>query len=170
MTIKVKSGFCEKLFLNASGQLVAVLRSQKLFGPEKAIVGPDKTIEYETDIESLPDKPAGKNRRYLLKQGGVVMATAQPVYSADADHFAITRLPRPIGLSILMQNGTQWRVARGEKNDVELYAPEGLGKLSEFFSIRPQVFEIPDGSDIFLWAGVYTLVGYMMHEDDRYPV
>lgn len=170
MTITIKNGFCEKLFLDETGKLLATLRSQKLFGPEKAIVGPDKAAKYETEIKNLASRTAGENCQYILKQIGVLIATALPVYAADADHFAISRPPRPVGLSIQMRDGTEWRVVRDDKNGVMIHTPEGIGRLPAFFSLRPQAFEVPDGSDIFLWAGVYALVGYMMHEDDIIPV
>ncbi|MDR1977739.1 MAG: hypothetical protein LBQ42_03290 [Synergistaceae bacterium] len=170
MTITVKNGFCEKLFVNETGKLLATLRSQKLFGPEKAVIGSDGVVKYVTDIENLSDKTAGENRCYTLAQNGSLVATALPEYAADADHFAMPRPPRPVGLTIQMQDDIQWRVVRSKKNAVEVQIPDGVGRLSDFFSIRPQALEIPNESDIFLWVGVYALIGYMMHEDDTYPV
>lgn len=166
MTVTVKNRFLKKLFVDEAGRLIAVLRGKTLFGPEKAVVGPDGTVRYETDIENLPGKPAGENRRYTIKQGSALVATALPEYSAGADHFAIPKPPRPVGLSVQMQDGTQWQMTRGKKNAVAIRTPHEAGRLSGLFSIRPQAFEIPDGCDVFLWIGLYALAGYMMHEDD----
>ncbi|MGL6197601.1 MAG: hypothetical protein ACRC3H_01580 [Lachnospiraceae bacterium] len=166
MIVTVKNKFCKKLFVNETGLPLSALHSQKLIGPEKIVVGPDGAVYYETGIENRPGRPSGDNRQYILKQDGALIATALPVYAPDANHFAIPRPPRPIGLLIKMHNGAQWRVERVRKNSVEIRMPDGAGRLSDFFSIRPQVFEIPDGSDVFLWVGVYALIGYMMHEDD----
>ncbi len=170
MIIIVKHGFCEKLFFDETGKRLAALRSAKLFGAEKAVVGSDKTVKYETGIENLSDKPAGENRRYTLKQDSVLVASARPLYAADTNHFTIPKSPRPLGLEIEMIDGEQWRVDRDKDNSVKIYTPDGAGKLSDFFSTCPQVFELPKGSNIYLWAGVYAMVGYMMHEDDIYPV
>jgi len=161
MIVTVKNEIWKKLFVDETGRVLAVLRSQKLFGSEKAVVGPDGIVKYETNIE---------NRRYMLKQSGVLVATAQPVYAADADHFAIPILPRPVGLSVQMRDGTRWRVVRGEKNTVEIQSPVGTGRLSGFYSIRPRAFEIPDGCNVFLFVGLYALIEYMMHEDDIWIV
>lgn len=170
MKVIVRNGFCEKLFINESGSLIARLRNAKLFGPQKAVISPDNTVKYKTDIEHLPGRPAGKNRRYLLIQGNTPAATARPEYAADADHFSILPPPRPAAMNIQLSDGALWRVERGKHNDVKIHTPEGTGSLSDFFSIRPQVFEIPGGVNVFLWAGLYALIGYMMHEDDIYPV
>lgn len=170
MKVIVRNGFCEKLFMDESGRLLARLRNTKLLGPQKAVISPDNTVEYQTDIENLPGQPAGKNRRYLLIQGNTPAATARPEYAADADHFSIMPPPRPAAMDIQLSGGALWRAERGKNNNVIIHTPEGTGSLSDFFSIRPQVFEIPNGSNVFLWAGLYALIGYMMHEDDIYPV
>lgn len=170
MTVTVKNKLFSKLFLSEIGKLLAVLRSQKLIGPKMTVFGPEGAAYYETDIEKLPHRPAGQDRQYTLKQSGALIATALPMYVPNADHFAIPRPPRPIGLLIQMRDGTQWRVERGKRGSVEIWMPFGEGRLTDYFSIRPQVFEIPDGSDVFLWAGVYAMLGYMMHEDDVFIV
>ncbi len=170
MRIIVKNDLCEKQFQDKTGRMLAYLRSQKLFGPEKVIIGPDKEVKYLTSIENLPEKRAGENHLYKLMQGDMLVATAQPLYAAGADHFALTKPPRPIGLSIDMLAGEQWKVKRGDKNSAEIHTSNEVAKLSDFFSVRPQVFEVPDGNNVFLWVGVYALIGYMMHEDDTYPV
>lgn len=170
MIIIVKNRFCKKLFLDETGKQLAILRRAKLFGAEKVVIGPDKIVKHETGIQNLPQKPAGENRRYIIKQGGMTVVTARPVYAADADHFAIPNPPRSVGLAIQIQDGPQWRVKRSKKNTVKIWTPDGVGKLPDFFSLRAQAFELPDGSDIFLWAGVYAMIDYMMHEDDTYLV
>jgi len=170
MIVTVKNEIWKKLFVDETDRVLAILRSQKLFGSEKAVVGPDGIVKYETNIENLPGKAAGENRRYMLKQSGVLIATARPVYAADADHFAIPIPPRPVGLSVQMRDGTRWRVVRGEKNTVEIQSPVGTGRLSGFFAIRPLAFEIPDGCNVFLFVGLYALIEYMMHEDDIWIV
>lgn len=170
MTIIVKNGLCKKLFLDESGKELATLRSTKLFGAEKVVADPKKIVKYKTDIQNLPNKPVGENRHYTFNQGGTLVATALPVYAAGANHFSIPKPPRPIGLEIQMRDKTQWKVKREEKNTIRIWAPNGTGNLSNFSSIRPQIFELPEGSDIFLWAGVYAMIYYMMHEGDIYLV
>ena len=170
MTIVVKNGFRKKLFVDETGKQLAVLQSTKPFSHEKAVVGPDKAVKYETFVEDLPGKPAGENRRYTLRQGDRLVAAAMPVYAAGADHSAIPNPPRPVGMEIQMQGGTQWHAERAAKNAVEIWTPDGRGKLPDVFSICPQKFELPAGSDVFLWTGVYAMIDYMMHEDDTYPV
>jgi hypothetical protein len=93
---------------------------------------------FKTFRVNLPGKPAGENRRYTLRQGSTLVAIALPVYAADADHFAIPKPPRPVGLEIQMQDGIQWRGERREKNTVEIWTPYGVGKLLNFFSVRPR--------------------------------
>lgn len=170
MKVRVKKRIREKLFMDESGKLLATLRKAKLFGPQKAVIGPDKKVKYKTDIENLPGKPAGENRRYLLKHGNKPAASALPKYAADADQYAILQPPRPMELEIQISGGVLWQVRRNKKNVVEIHTPEGTGILTNFFSIRTQVYEIPDASNVFLWVGLYALIEYMMHEDDIYAV
>lgn len=170
MKVTVRNGLCEKLFMDESGKLLATLRKTKLFGSQKAVISPDKKVKYKTNIENLPGKPAGENKRYLLKQGNRLAAFALPKYAADADHYAILQPPRPTELEVQISDGVLWRVRRSKKNAVEVYTQEGTGTLTNFFSIRPQVYVIPDKSNVFLWVGIYALIHYMMHEDDIYPV
>ncbi|WRS28665.1 hypothetical protein U6B65_05910 [Oscillospiraceae bacterium MB08-C2-2] len=170
MTVIIKNSFSEKLFMVETGKLLAILKNAKVFGSEKAVMSPDKTVQYQTNIANMPDKPAGKNRQYTLKQGSQTVATARPVYAADADYFSISKPPHPVGMSIQVHSGTEWQVVRSEKNHLEIHTQDGFATLTDFFSIGPQVMEVPDGSDILLWAGVYALIEYMMHEDEVSPV
>lgn len=170
MVLKVKNGFCEKQFLNASGQLVARIRNLNLFGSEKVIMGSDITPLYETGIKNFPDKAAGENRCYTLKQKERVIATALPIYAAGADHYSLPRPPRPIGLAIQMQEGEEWIVERKENNSLSVLSPDGTGYIADFFAVRIHNYTIPDRSDVFLWVAIYALLGYMMHEDDIYIV
>lgn len=170
MKITVRNSFCEKQFYGENGELLAFLRSNKLLAPDKVVLGPDKEIKYLAIIENLAGKPSGENRLYKLLQGDTWIATATPVYDKDANHLALSKPPRPIGLSIVMSSGARWNVERDKKNQNEIHSSEGFGFLSDFSSVRSQMLKIPDGSDVFLWIGIYALIGYMMHEDDIYPV
>ncbi len=161
MLVTVKSGLLKKLFLDENRNLLALLLGQ-------GVLGPDRTPRYKTGAEGLSGEPVGKNRRYVLTRGGVLVAAALPVYAADADHFAIPRPPRPVGLSVRMGDGAKWQVKRVEQNSAVILTPDGTGRLSDFFAIGPQTLEIPDGSCVPLWAGVYALIGYMLREDEPY--
>ena len=146
-------------FAAAAEERISILQ-KKLIGPAKLIRSGGGTIG-ETDLLRTE---SGICYRADLKDD--ICATAQLTCRSCSGAVSLIRPPQGVHLDIQTPYG-EWTADR-QKDQSVLFVRASIviGKISPFFSVRPQIFACSEEYPAFFWAAMYVFASYMMHEGD----
>ena len=133
---------------------------KKLTGSAKLIRSGGKTV-CKTEILREGDRIL-----YLAKQNGTEYAQAELTCRPCSGPVSMIRPPQGVHLDIRTPYGS-WEADRQNDQSVLFSrASTVIGKISPFFSIRPQIFACSGEYPASLWAVLYVFAAYMMHEGE----
>lgn len=103
---------------------------------------------------------------YLASEQGEECARGKLTCHPCSGAVSLIRPPQGVHLDILTPDGRL--EADRQKDQSVLFVRDStvIGKISPFFSIRPQIFACADDYPAVFWAAMYVFASYMMHEGD----
>lgn len=154
---------------NNTGNTIATIKKESIFSQAKLISINNKVL-YHTAI--LDEKATRKSwnradtRKYVLYKEDSPFIIAKLIFAKDAGEMAIIRKPQVERLILKTPFG-KWEVV-WQKDFTVLITDEieVIGKITPFYGICSQIFACADKYSASMWAGLYVLVDYMMHEDE----
>lgn len=142
-----------------SGERISILQ-KKIVGSAKLIRSGGETVGETKIIREKGDT------FYLARDQDGECACAKLVCHPCSGAVSLIRPPQGIHLDIGTPYG-RWKADRQRDQSV-LFIRETtvIGKISPFFSVRPQIFACSDDYPAVFWAAMYVFANYMMHEGD----
>ena len=100
-----------------------------------------------------------------------VVVSSDLVFDPEPAGGSLTRPPRADRMVLHTAHFGEWQVVHQRDHSV-LFVHDGTvqGKLSPFFTVRPQLFACSDKFSVAFWAALYVLAYYMVHEDEMVMV
>ena len=133
---------------NKEGTALASIRQQKLLGPAKLVFDQAGPV-YHTDVHEASEE----GRYEVMDEGNHVVVSSDLVFEPEPAGGSMTRPPRADRMVLHTAHFGEWEVLHQRDHSV-LFAHDGtvLGKLSPFFTVRPQVFACSDKFSVTFWA------------------
>ena len=157
-SVSASGGATGRLF-GTSGERISVLQ-KKITGSAKLIRSGGEIIG-ETEIIRKEGKTF-----YLARKKDKMCAKAELTCRPCSGAVSLIRPPQGVHLDMDTPYG-RWQADRQQDQSV-LFIREStvIGKISPFFSIRPQIFACAGDYPAAFWAVMYVFASYMMHEGD----
>jgi hypothetical protein len=158
---------------NDDGNTVVTIKKESVFSPTK-LISTNNEILYHTsiiDFEAAKDSwNRAANRKYILYDKSDPYISADLIFAKDAGHLGRINPPQVERLILKTPFG-EWEAERQTDYSVLITdCSKVIGKITPFYKIAPQIFACSDEYPAAMWAGVYVLVDYMMHEDELISV
>ena len=162
MILRIRPALGGYKIKNKEGTALASIRQQKLLGPAKLVFDQAGPV-YHTDVHETSEE----GRYEVMDEGNHVVVSSDLVFEPEPAGGSMTRPPRADRMVLHTAHFGEWEVLHQRDHSV-LFAHDGtvLGKLSPFFTVRPQVFACSDKFSVTFWAALYVLAYYMVHEDE----
>ena len=156
--VSTSGGATGRLF-GTSGERISVLQ-KKITGSAKLIRSGGEIIG-ETEIIRKEGKTF-----YLARKTDKMCAKAELTCRPCSGAVSLIRPPQGVHLDMDTPYG-RWQADRQQDQSVLfIRASTVIGKISPFFSIRPQIFACSGEYPASLWAVLYVFAAYMMHEGE----
>lgn len=171
-TIKKKPFY--SCLLDENHQPVAKVYKKNLWSDEKNIVCSNNHTRYTSSI--VLNKPTNKSwnyadsTQYVLYQDKKPIVTAHLTYAKNPKRTTTQKLtqqpPQVDDMTLETPYGT-WDIHRNKDNSVSISQNHlELGTVSSFFTLKNMHISFKDNYDPCFLAGIYTLIEYMMQEEN----
>lgn len=162
MILRIRPALGGYKIKDEAGTALASIRQQKLLGPAKLVLDQNGPV-YHTDVHEASD--AG--RYEVMDESDHVVVSIDLVFEPEPAGGSLTRPPRADRMVLYTAHFGEWQVVHQRDHSV-LFVHDGTvqGKLSPFFTVRPQIFACSDRFTVAFWAALYVLAYYMVHEDE----
>ena len=157
-SVSASAGAAGRSF-GTSGERISILQ-KKLTGSAKLIRSEGEIIG-ETEIIRKEGKTF-----YLARKKDKMCAKAELTCRPCSGAVSLIRPPQGVHLDMDTPYG-RWQADRQQDQSVLCIRESTvIGKISPFFSIRPQIFACAGDYPAAFWAVMYVFASYMMHEGD----
>ena len=162
MILRIRPALGGYKIKDEAGTALASIRQQKLLGPAKLVLDQNGPV-YHTDVHEASD--AG--RYEVMDESDHVVVSSDLVFEPEPAGGSLTRPPRADRMVLHTAHFGEWQVVHQRDHSV-LFVHDGTvqGKLSPFFTVRPQIFACSDRFTVAFWAALYVLAYYMVHESE----
>ncbi len=174
MKLRVRKGFLSWKLVNESGETEAKISNLKFIGAAKKISDAQGRVIFTTDIINLPMQKENWNyadtRKYIIYKDSNPIATANLSFAKNPERTKVQtfffRPPQVDKMNIETPYGI-WSIQRQKNNGLMItFGGVQLGSVTPFFTFKPIYLKLTGKYEVAFWAGIYTLIEYMMHEDD----
>ncbi len=154
---------------NEEGNTVVTIKKESVFSPAK-LISTNNEVLYHTSIidEEVTSESWNRaaSRKYILYDKTGPYISADLIFANDAGHLGRINPPQVQRLILKTPFG-EWRAERQTDYSVLITDhSKVIGKITPFYRIAPQIFAGSDKYPLAMWAGLYVLADYMMHEDE----
>lgn len=154
---------------NEDGNTVVTIKKESVFSPAKLITTNNEVLFHTSIIDIQAEKYSwnrAANRKYILYDKANPYISADLTFAKDAGQLGRINPPQVERLTLKTPFG-EWEAER--QSDYSVLITEQtkvIGKITPFYRIAPQIFACSDKYQAAMWAGLYVLVDYMMHENE----
>lgn len=169
MNLKILKGFFSWKMVDEEHRMVAIISNLRLLGAAKKITDIHGNILYTTDIIYLTEynsRVDADSLIYVIYKDGKRIGSASIFFAPGREPTTIR--PRRVEMMKIETPFGLWVVHRRKNNDF-IITHDGvfIGKMvSPFFTFRPVNLIVTEKYEATFWAAIYTLIEYMVHEDD----
>lgn len=173
MKLRIRRGIFSWNLVNESGTTVAKISNLKFIGSAKKICDAKGNVIFTTDILYLPSQKENWNctdsKKYIIYKDAKPVAIADLFFAIDPEQTkaqTFLRPPQVHKMNIETPYGI-WVIQRQKNNGLTItHDGVQIGSVTPFFAFKPIFIEFTGKYEATFWAGIYSLIEYMMHEDD----
>lgn len=173
MTLQIKNTISGTKVKEGTGSTVITIKKESAFAPAKLILTNNQVVYHTAIIDNEAEHKSWNrtdSRKYVLYKGKTPVIVARLIFAKDAGKLSFIENPQVERLIMQTPYG-EFEAAR-QKDFSVLITDHGevIGRITPFYRICPQIFACADRYPASMWAGIYVLVDYMMHEDELVAV
>jgi hypothetical protein len=154
---------------NDTGNTIVTIKKESIFSSAKLISTNNEVLYHTAILDEKATKESwnrSDERKYVLYNNeDSTFITAKLIFAKDAGKLSIIKTPQVERLILETPFGEWEAVCQKDFSVLIVDKNEVIGKITPFYGIRQQIFACADKYPASMWAGLYVLVDYMMHED-----
>lgn len=173
MTLQIKNTISGIKIKDDSGNTNITIKKESVFAPAKLVLTNNKVIYRAAIVDEEPEQKSwnrANSRKYILYKGATPVVVAKLIFAKDAGRLSFVEFPQIERLILQTPYGV---LEAARQKDFSVLITDNsavIGKITPFYKTFPQKFACADRYPADLWAGLYVLVDYMMHEDNLIAV